>query len=168
MDDPVLDLAESIAARKNTPPLTRDLIRRFGGRGFIFNVRMWEAAVRDGPACRYVPADDYYRIRFETLAVTGVATRGGDVPLDMRFSALTLPVLRQAARDLGAAKLRDKNTGTTVLAAFMGAEAWLAERYSLDAFFLFRPEPWSHQELEELWHECTHEARDELARRPLL
>ena len=32
------------------------------------------------PKCCYVTADDYYRARFETLASTGVASRGADVP----------------------------------------------------------------------------------------
>lgn len=167
MDDAVLELAESIAARKNTPPLTHDLIRRFGGRGFIFNVRMWEGVTRDGPVCCYVPAEDYYRDRFERLAATGVAIRGDAIPLDVRFTALALPVLRQVATERGAGKLRDKKTGARLVAACAGAEAWLTARYALDGFFLLRPEPWSYQELEKLWHDCTHEARDKLARRPL-
>lgn len=51
MDDKLPDLAEKIAHDRNAPPLTREAIARFGGRGFIFNLRMWEGAVRDGPPC---------------------------------------------------------------------------------------------------------------------
>jgi len=95
VDDTLLDLAEAIACRRNEPPLTQELIRRFGGRGFIFNVRMWEAITRNGPVCLYAPGDLDRRGRLETLAGTGIAVRGRDIPLEMRLLALPLPVLRQ-------------------------------------------------------------------------
>jgi hypothetical protein len=165
MEDEVLDLAEHIAHRRNTPPLTRDLMRRFGGRAFIFNVRMWVGPAQDGPTCLHVPVDLDPRGRFETLAGTGVLLRGSAIPLDLRFTSLPLPKLREAAKELGAGKLRDKKSGARSVADRPGAEEWLASRYAQDRFFLFRPEPWSYKDLEELWHAYTHEAREELARR---
>ena len=156
------EVAESIAYRRNEPPLTRDLIRRFGGKGFLFNLRMWEARTRGGPACCYVPPDDHYRKRLELLAVTGVALRGSDVPLEMRVQSLPLPAIREAAKDLGAGTIRDKKGGARLVAACGGAEAWLAARYPLDSFFVLRPEPWSHQDAEALWRTYEEEARDVL------
>ncbi len=154
------DLAEGIAYGRDQPPLTRDLIRRFGGKGFLFNLRMWEAATRRGPMCGYVAADNYYRKRYETLTLTGVALRGSDVPLEMRFQALPMATLRDAAKELGAETFRDKKTGARLVAACGGAEAWLAARYALDGFFLLRPEPWSYLELEKLWHTYEEEAHE--------
>lgn len=158
------DRAEDIAFDNNEPPLTRDLILRFGGRGFIFNVRMWEAATRNGPACRYVPPSDHYRERFETLSATGVALRGSAVSIEMRLRALPVTALRLAAKDLGVGSFRNKDSGAALIAASAGAEAWLASRFNLDSFFLLQPEPWSYATLESLWHACTHGARDELAK----
>lgn len=157
------EVAESIAYRRNEPPLTRDLICRFGGKGFMFNLRMWEARTRGGMACCYVPPDDHYRSRFELLALTGVALHGSDVPLEMRVQALPLPAIREAAKDLGAGKIRDKNVGASLVAACNGAEAWLAARYALDSFFVLRPEPWSYQDAETLWRTYEQQARDVLA-----
>ncbi len=159
------DIAENIAYRRDQPPLTRDLIRRFGGKGFLFNVRMWEARTRSGPTCCYVSPDDHYRKRFEKLALTGVALRGGDVPLEMRVQALPLPTIRKAAKELGAGPFRDKKAGARLVAACDGAGTWLVARYALDGFFLLRPEQWSYQELEALWRVYEHEAREALARR---
>jgi hypothetical protein len=156
-------VAEDIAFDRNEPPLTRDLMLRFGGRGFIFTLRMWEAATRDGPACRFVPPGDHYRQRFEALAATGVALRGAAVPLEMRFRALPMADLRAAAKELGAGTIRNKGAGATAVAACPGAEAWLAARYPLQEFFLLVPEAWSYKRVEELWHVYSHEAREALA-----
>jgi hypothetical protein len=154
------EVAESIAYQRNKPPLTRDVIRRFGGKGFLFNLRMWEARTRGGMACCLVPADDHYRKRFELLALTGVALRGSAIPLEMRLQALPLPAIREAAKDLGAGTIRDKKGGARAVAACEGAEAWLAARYALESFFVLVPEPWSYQDVEALWRTYEQEARD--------
>jgi len=56
---------------------------------------MWEAAVRAGPCCRYVPPDDYYRKRFEVLAGTGLAVRGPTIPEGQVTRLLLIPPLHQ-------------------------------------------------------------------------
>jgi hypothetical protein len=159
------EVAESIAFSRNEAPLTRNLIRRFGGKGFLFNLRMWEARTRSGTACCYVPPDNYYRSRFEILAQTGVALRGGDVPLEMRVQALPLPAIRKAAKELGAGPIRDKKGGASLVAACPGAETWLAARYALDGFFVLHPEPWSYQDAEAQWRTYENEASEILAQR---
>ncbi len=154
-----LALAESIAYERNTPPLTRELMDRFGGKGgFIFNLRMWGATTRNGPCCGYVPPDDYYRWRFDVLAKTGVAIRGADVPVEERLRGLPLKELREAAAELGVGKVRARAQAAQLLASRTGVEAWLAARYKIEDFFLLRPEEWSYMELERVWHACEKEA----------
>lgn len=106
-----MSFAESIAYRGNQPPLTRELMSRFGGKGFLFNLRMWEARIRDGASCWNVPPEDHYRKRFEMLAGTGVALRGKDVPVEMRFEALPMAAVREAAKELGTGKFRTREAG---------------------------------------------------------
>ena len=156
--------AEDIAFERNEAPLTRDVILRFGGRGFLFNLRMWEAATRSGPACRVVPPDDHYRKRMETLAQTGVATRGQSVPLEMRLLALPMATLRQGAKELGAGGLRDRTSGAALLAKCAGAEAWVAGRLNVEDLFLLRPEPFADRDMETLWRTYEQEALDTLTR----
>lgn len=165
MDAELCILAEDIARDRDEAPLTRDLIRRFGGPGFIFNVRMWEGVTRNGAACCYVPADNYYRKRYEVLAQTGVAARGAATALEMRFSGIPMPALREAAKVLGAGPLRDKAAGARQVSGSPDAESWFLSRYTLDDFFLLTPEPWSYQELEALWGRCVAAARTRLLAR---
>lgn len=143
--------AERLAYRRDLPPLNSRLIDRFGGRGFLFNLRMWEARTRGGSSCSYVPANDYYRRRFEILASTGVAVGGKAVPLIWKYQALPMAAVREAARTLGAGKFRSKEEGARIVVGCQGAEDWLESRYDLNSFFLLQPEDWSYQGVEAQW-----------------
>lgn len=158
-------VTERIAYSQNQPPLTRELMDRFGGHGFLFNLRMWEARIGNGPVVCFVTKDDHYRRRFDVLERTGVALHGKNVPLELRFRGLPMATIREAANQLRAGKFRTKDEGARVVAAASGAEEWWAARYRLEDVFLLQPEEWSPREVETLWATYRRQAKEMIERK---
>ena len=154
-------MAERLAWEANEPPITRELIVAFGGHGFLFNLRMWAARVGN-ISCEYVPVEDYYRKRYETLLGTGMAERGDVIPLEDRLQVMRINDLRQFARDLGITeKFRNKAQAAAVVAQHPDAE----KDFSRDCspWDLFKLKPWpgfDGEQFQASWAEYEEEARE--------
>lgn len=139
-------MAERIAWGKNEPPITRDLIMAFGGRGFLFNFRMWSSRVGKNP-CEHVPQDDYYRKRFEALVESGMAEQGPSISLEERLQGLRIKDMRQFAKDIGVAeKFKSKFQGAAIIAKHPDANEVFSAEYPPSDFFKLKAWPGYEQE----------------------
>lgn len=129
-------LAALLAYEADMEPLTRDMIKLFGGPEFRFNFSMWESRIRNGEVCMIVPEDNHYRHRFDILAATGAVQQGEDVSDERCYGALTVKEIRAAIKELGSEeKFQAKKDGARIVARLDGASEWLNKHYNRDDFF---------------------------------
>ncbi len=123
----------------------RQLRKLFGGdRQCLYNFSMYEARIRRGETLCVVPADDYYRQRFDVLANNGVAIKFLKFNPEL-LRALSLPQMREVGRAAGLKSLCVDRAGSLKmlleLPEEMLAYTWTAAGVELNSIFqLLKPE----------------------------
>lgn len=132
------------AAYGKKPNSTHDrkLRQLFGGdRQCLYNFSMYEARLRRGEILCVVPADDYYRQRFDVLAANGVANKFSEFNPEL-LQALSLPQMREVGRSAGLKSLRVDKAGSLKMLLELPEEtleqAWPAAGVELDSIFQLR------------------------------
>jgi len=125
---------------KELEPCYREL---FGGDiECLFNFRMYMARADQGPATLLVPPDDYYRHRFDVLAMTGAVQHGEAVSMGERLGCLTMDQMRKMADAMGVKRAQSKRELRERIEA-MGvdaiATAWPATGLPVTDIFLLDP-----------------------------
>lgn len=120
----------------------RKLRQLFGGdRQCLYNFSMYEARLRRGEILCVVPADDYYRQRFDMLATNGVAIKFSAFNPGL-LQALSLPQMREVGRAAGLKSLRVDKAGSLKMLLDLPEEtlanAWTAAGVELDSIFQLR------------------------------
>lgn len=132
------------AAYGKKPNSTHDrkLRQLFGGdRQCLYNFSMYEARLRRGEVLCVVPADDYYRQRFDVLAANRVANKFSEFSPEL-LQALSLPQIREVGRAAGLKSLRVDKAGSLKMLLELPeealAQAWPAAGVKLDCIFQLR------------------------------
>jgi len=118
--------------------IDRAFMARFGGHAFLPHFALYSS--RESGVTLHVPPFDADRELFETLAKSGIASRGRQIPLQQRLSVLKMQELRQMGKDL---KLKQKFTrkadAIEALSQVPGAAVLLSMQYVIDDLFMLNP-----------------------------
>jgi len=118
--------------------INRALMARFGGHAFLPHFALYSS--RESGVTLHVPPFDTDRTLFETLAKSGIASRGRQIPLQQRLSVLKMQELRQMGRDLKLAqKFTRKADATEALSQMPGSAVLLSMQYVIDDLFMLNP-----------------------------
>ncbi len=118
--------------------IDRALMARFGGHAFLPHFALYSS--RESGVTLHVPPFDTDRTLFETLAKSGIASRGRQIPLQQRLSVLKMQELRQMGKDLKLAqKFTRKADATEALSQMPGSAVLLSMQYVIDDLFILNP-----------------------------
>lgn len=118
--------------------ITRELMARFGGHSFPTFFKLYRQYNHDETL--HIPPFSEDRKEFETLAGSGIAAKGRQIPLEQRLLVLKMNELRQMAKDLNITqKFTRKADAAAVLAKVPGAAVLLSMQYVIDDLFLLKP-----------------------------
>ncbi len=118
--------------------IDRALMARFGGHAFLPHFALYSS--RKSGVTLHVPPFDTDRTLFETLAKSGIASRGRQIPLQQRLSVLKMQELRQMGKDLKLArKFTRKADATEALSQIPGSAVLLSMQYVIDDLFMLNP-----------------------------
>ncbi|MCF6209722.1 MAG: hypothetical protein L3J88_01640 [Gammaproteobacteria bacterium] len=130
--------------------IDRALMARFGGHAFLPHFSLYNS--RDSAVTLHVPPFDTHRKLFETLAKSGIASRGRQIPLQQRLSVLKMQELRQMGKDLKLAqKFTRKADATEALSQIPGAAVLLSMHYVIDDLFMLNPLDVDPHAVEQEW-----------------
>ncbi len=130
--------------------INRALMARFGGHAFLPHFSLYNS--RDCAVTLHVPPFDAHRKLFETLAKSGIASRGRQIPLQQRLSVLKMQELRQMGKDLKLArKFTRKADATEALSQIPGAAVLLSMQYVIDDLFMLNPLDVDPHAIEQEW-----------------
>lgn len=116
----------------------REFMAQFGGHAFLEHFELYCA--RETGVTLHVPPFDPVRGHFETLARSGVAAQGRQIPLQQRLSVLKMQELRQMAKDLKLTqKFTRKADAAEALSQVPGAAVLLSMQYVIDDLFMLKP-----------------------------
>jgi hypothetical protein len=115
--------------------VNRELMARFGGNAFLAHFKLYLS--HEPSITLHIPPFDADRKMFETLAGSGVASKGRHIPLEQRLSVLSMNQLRQMVKDLKLdQKFTRKADACAALAAAPGAAVLLSMQYVIDDLFM--------------------------------
>jgi hypothetical protein len=130
--------------------IDRELMARFGGHAFLAHFKVYLS--HECGITLHIPPFDAERKIVETLAGSGVAFKGRQIPLEQRLSVMSMSQLRQMVKDL---KLEQKFTrkadACAALAAAPGAAVLLSMQYVIDDLFLLNPVAMDVPAIEQEW-----------------
>ncbi len=130
--------------------IDRAFMARFGGHAFFRHFTLYTA--RDSNVTLHVPPFDADRKNFETLAESGIASRGRAIPLQQRLSVLKMQELRQMGKDLKLTqKFTRKADAIETLSQLPGSAVLLSMHYVIDDLFLLNPLDVDPQAIEQEW-----------------
>lgn len=130
--------------------IDRALMARFGGHAFPTHFTLYNS--RDSGVTLHVPPFDADRKLFETLAKSGVASRGRQIPLQQRLSVLKMQELRQMGKDLKLSqKFTRKADAIEALSQKPGAAVLLSMQYVIDDLFMLNPLDVDPHAIEQEW-----------------
>ncbi len=130
--------------------INRALMARFGGHAFLAHFSLYNS--RDCAVTLHVPPFDAQRQLFETLAKSGIASRGRQIPLQQRLSVLKMQELRRMSKDLKLAqKFTRKADATEALSQIPGAAVLLSMQYVIDDLFMLNPLDVDPHAIEQEW-----------------
>lgn len=120
----------------------RKLRSLFGGdKECLYNYSMYESRLRHSEKFCVVPADDYYRQRFDLLAANGIANKFSAFSPEL-LQALSLPQMREIGRAAGLKSLRVDKAGSLKMLLELPeeklAQAWPEAGVELDSIFQLR------------------------------
>ncbi len=138
--------------------IDRQFMALFGGHAFLEHFELYCA--RETGVTLHVPPFDPVRRHFETLARSGVAAQGRQIPLQQRLSVLKMQELRQMAKDLKLAqKFTRKADATEALSQVPGAAVLLSMQYVIDDLFMLKPLEVDPHAIQQEWawlSACAH------------
>ena len=118
--------------------IDRTFMARFGGHAFLPHFTLYGS--HESGITLHVPPFDANRKKFETLAESGVASRGRKIPLQQRLSVLKMQELRQMGKDLRLPqKFTRKADAIEALSQIPGSAVLLSMQYVIDDLFLLNP-----------------------------
>ncbi len=130
--------------------IDRALMARFGGHTFLAHFTLYNS--RDSGVTLHVPPFDADRTLFETLAKSGIASRGRQIPLQQRLSVLKMQELRQMGKDLKLTqKFTRKADAIQALSQQPGAAVLLSMQYVIDDLFMLNPLDVDPHAIEQEW-----------------
>ncbi len=130
--------------------IDRALMARFGGHAFLAHFTLYNA--RETGVTLHVPPFDADRLLFETLAKSGIASRGRQIPLQQRLSVLKMQELRQMSKDLKLTqKFTRKADAIEALSQKPGAAVLLSMQYVIDDLFMLNPLDVDPHAIEQEW-----------------
>lgn len=130
--------------------IDRTFMAHFGGHAFISHFTLYNA--RKSNVTLHVPPFDADRKIFETLAESGIASRGRLIPLQQRLSVLKMQELRQMGKDLRLAqKFTRKADAIEALSQMPGSAVLLSMHYVIDDLFLLNPLDVDPQAIAQEW-----------------
>ncbi len=138
--------------------ITRELMSRFGGHDFITHFEHY--CSRDKSVSLHVSPFAPGRKALETLAKSGIASKGRHIPLSQRLTVLKMSQLRQMAKDLNYdKKFVRKQEATEILATVPGAAILLSMQYVVDDLFVLKPLAEDVQQIKAEWTYLTAYAK---------
>ncbi len=118
--------------------IDRAFMAQSGGHAFLPHFTQY--ARHESGVTLHVPPFDANRKIFETLAESGVASRGRQIPLQQRLSVLKMQELRQMGKDLKLPqKFTRKADAIEALSQIPGSAVLLSMQYVIDDLFLLNP-----------------------------
>lgn len=118
--------------------ITRELMARFGGHAFPSFFKLYRQYAHEETL--HIPPFNEDRKEFETLADSGIAAKGRQIPLPQRLLVLKMSELRQMAKDLNITqKFTRKADAADTLAKVPGAAVLLSMQYVIDDLFMLKP-----------------------------
>jgi hypothetical protein len=138
--------------------ITRELMARFGGHAFPIFFKLYRHYAHEETL--HIPPFNEDRKEFETLANSGIAAKGRQIPLEQRLLVLKMGELRQMAKDLNLTqKFSRKADAVQILAKVPGAAVLLSMQYVIDDLFMLKPLDVDPKAIEEEWSFITAYAK---------